>query len=65
MPYVCFHAFTNCRFISSSFHKVAMGEEAIQINNLLLNVIRTYAARLNAMGVLLNRDYQAVRFCFH
>jgi len=37
-----------------------MGKEAIQINDLLLNVIRIYAARLNAMGILLNRDYQAV-----
>ncbi|OWM67462.1 hypothetical protein CDL15_Pgr028325 [Punica granatum] len=40
--------------------QVAMGEEAIQINNLLLNVIRIYAARLSAMGILLNRDYQTL-----
>lgn len=37
-----------------------MGKEAIEINDLLLNVIRIYAARLNAMGILLNRDYQAL-----
>ncbi|XP_056164138.1 DEAD-box ATP-dependent RNA helicase FANCM isoform X3 [Syzygium oleosum] len=40
--------------------EVAMGKEAIEINDLLLNVIRIYAARLNAMGILLNRDYQAL-----
>ncbi|XP_048129924.1 DEAD-box ATP-dependent RNA helicase FANCM isoform X2 [Rhodamnia argentea] len=40
--------------------EVAMGKEAIEINDLLLKVIRIYAARLNAMGILLNRDYQAL-----
>lgn len=71
MSYVCllimvrFLPYTNDGFVNSSFYKVAMGEEASQINYLLLNVIRTYAARLTTMGILLNRDYQAVCFCFH
>lgn len=71
MSYVCllimvrFLPYTNYGFVNSSFYKVAMGEEASQINYLLLNVIRTYATRLTTMGILLNRDYQAVCFCFH
>lgn len=38
-----------------------MGKDAVEINGLLLDVIRPFAARLSTLGVLQNRDYQAVR----
>lgn len=37
-----------------------MGEDAIGISNLLLEVIRPYIARLCASGVLHSRDYTTV-----
>nr|GMD66515.1 DEAD-box ATP-dependent RNA helicase FANCM isoform X1 [Ipomoea batatas] len=43
--------------------KVPMGKDAVEINNLLLDVIRPFAARLSALGVLQNRDYLAFSPC--
>lgn len=40
-----------------------MGQDAVDINRKLLEVIRPYVARLSAIGVLHNRDYQTVWFC--
>ncbi|VFQ90431.1 unnamed protein product [Cuscuta campestris] len=40
--------------------KVAMGQEADEINNLLMDVILPFAARLSAFGVLPNRNYQTL-----
>lgn len=40
--------------------QVSMGDDAIAINNLLLEVIRPYVARLCAIGVLHNRDSATV-----
>nr|GMD72701.1 DEAD-box ATP-dependent RNA helicase FANCM isoform X1 [Ipomoea batatas] len=43
--------------------KVPMGKDAVEINNLLSDVIRPFAARLSALGVLQNRDYLAFSPC--
>ncbi|GAB4844800.1 hypothetical protein Ancab_038187 [Ancistrocladus abbreviatus] len=43
--------------------EVPMGQNAIEINNLLLDVIRPIAARLCTMGVLQNRDFQTLSPC--
>ena len=37
-----------------------MGQDAIEINNVLLEVIRPFVIRLCAVGVLQNRDLQTV-----
>lgn len=41
-----------------------MGNDAVEVNNLILEVIRPYVARLCAIGVLQNRDFQTVCFVF-
>ncbi|KAG6659233.1 hypothetical protein CIPAW_03G019200 [Carya illinoinensis] len=41
--------------------QVAMGQDAVEINNKLSEVIRPIVARLCAVGVLQNRDYQTIR----
>ncbi|KAJ9167176.1 hypothetical protein P3X46_021846 [Hevea brasiliensis] len=38
--------------------EVALGKDAVDINKQLLEVIRPYAARLSAVGLLQNRDYK-------
>ncbi|XP_043712044.1 DEAD-box ATP-dependent RNA helicase FANCM isoform X2 [Telopea speciosissima] len=43
--------------------QVAMGKDATEINNLLLEVIRPFVARLCAIGVLYNRDFQTLSPC--
>ncbi|KAF3445456.1 hypothetical protein FNV43_RR10632 [Rhamnella rubrinervis] len=43
--------------------QVAMGQDAVDINNKLLEVIRPYVGRLSAIGVLQNRDYQTLSPC--
>ncbi|XP_027150235.1 DEAD-box ATP-dependent RNA helicase FANCM [Coffea eugenioides] len=43
--------------------EVAMGNDAVEINNLILEVIRPYVARLSAIGVLKNRDCQTLSPC--
>ncbi|KAA8546304.1 hypothetical protein F0562_002957 [Nyssa sinensis] len=43
--------------------EVAMGPAATEINNLLLEVIRPFVARLGAIGVLQNRDFQTLSPC--
>uniref|UniRef100_F6GY82 Helicase ATP-binding domain-containing protein n=1 Tax=Vitis vinifera TaxID=29760 RepID=F6GY82_VITVI len=40
--------------------EVAMGQDAIEINNVLLEVIRPFVIRLCAVGVLQNRDLQTM-----
>ncbi|GAV57775.1 Helicase_C domain-containing protein/ResIII domain-containing protein [Cephalotus follicularis] len=40
--------------------EVEMGQDAVDINNWLLQVIRPYVARLCAIGLLQNRDYQTL-----
>ncbi|GMH22406.1 hypothetical protein Nepgr_024249 [Nepenthes gracilis] len=40
--------------------EVPMGQNAIAVNNLLLDVIRPIAARLCTMGLLQNRDFQTL-----
>ncbi|XP_022152476.1 DEAD-box ATP-dependent RNA helicase FANCM [Momordica charantia] len=40
--------------------QVAMGEDAVEINNKLLEVIRPFVAKLCSMGMLQNRDYRTV-----
>ena len=37
-----------------------MGQDAIEINNVLLEVIRPFVTRLCAVGVLQNRDLKTV-----
>ena len=37
-----------------------MGQDAVEINNKLLEVIRPYVNRLTEKGVLPNRDYKTV-----
>lgn len=39
-----------------------MGQDAVEINGKLLEVIRPIVARLSAIGVLRNRDYRTVWF---
>ncbi|XP_059630912.1 DEAD-box ATP-dependent RNA helicase FANCM [Cornus florida] len=43
--------------------EVAMGQDADEINNLLSEVIRPFVARLCAIGVLQNRDFQTLSPC--
>ncbi|KZV33093.1 Fanconi anemia group M protein [Dorcoceras hygrometricum] len=43
--------------------EVAMGDEAVEISNLLLDVKRPFAARLCALGVLQNIDFQMLSPC--
>ncbi|KAM7279588.1 hypothetical protein ACFE04_006722 [Oxalis oulophora] len=43
--------------------EVEMGKDAVEITNLLLEVIRPYVARLSAIGLLQNRDYQTLSPC--
>ncbi|XP_034676196.1 DEAD-box ATP-dependent RNA helicase FANCM isoform X2 [Vitis riparia] len=43
--------------------EVAMGQDAIEINNVLLEVIRPFVIRLCAVGVLQNRDLQTLSPC--
>ncbi|XP_042481041.1 DEAD-box ATP-dependent RNA helicase FANCM isoform X2 [Macadamia integrifolia] len=43
--------------------QVAMGKDATEINNLLLEVIRPFVARLCAIGVLPSRDFQTLSPC--
>ncbi|GLT75317.1 hypothetical protein SLA2020_470510 [Shorea laevis] len=40
--------------------EVALGKDAVEINKKLLDVIRPFVARLSAIGVLQNRDYQTL-----
>lgn len=40
-----------------------MGDEAVEINNLLLEVVRPFVARLCGFGVLQKRDFQTVCSC--
>lgn len=37
-----------------------MGEDAVEINNKLLEAIRPFVAKLCSMGVLQDRDYRTV-----
>lgn len=37
-----------------------MGEDAVEINNKLLEVIRPFVAKLRSIGILQNRDYRTV-----
>jgi len=39
-----------------------MGPEAVEINNMFMEVIRPIVARLTKIGVIQNRDYRTVRF---
>ncbi|KAL8172565.1 hypothetical protein V2J09_024369 [Rumex salicifolius] len=43
--------------------KVPLGQDAVDVSNLLLDVIRPMAARLFSMGVLPNRDFQMLSPC--
>ncbi|OVA08698.1 Helicase [Macleaya cordata] len=43
--------------------EVAMGEDAIEINKLLLEAIQPFVTRLCAFGVLRNRDFQTLSPC--
>ncbi|KAK2967021.1 hypothetical protein RJ640_003377 [Escallonia rubra] len=43
--------------------QVALGPDAVEINNLLLQVIRPFVARLCAVGVLQKRDFQTLSPC--
>ncbi|KAL3503905.1 hypothetical protein ACH5RR_033746 [Cinchona calisaya] len=43
--------------------KVAMGNDAVEVNNLILEVIRPYMAQLFALGVIQNRDFQTLSPC--
>ncbi|KAH9757857.1 DEAD-box ATP-dependent RNA helicase FANCM [Citrus sinensis] len=40
--------------------EVEMGQEAVEINNRIWEVIRPYTSRLSAIGLLQNRDYQTL-----
>lgn len=40
--------------------KVAMGEDAVEIDNKLLEVMRPFVAKLRSIGILQNRDYRTV-----
>lgn len=42
--------------------QVPLGQDVIEINNRLLEVIRPYVTRLYSFGLIHNRDYQTVRF---
>ncbi|KAK3036008.1 hypothetical protein RJ639_031181 [Escallonia herrerae] len=43
--------------------QVALGPDAVEINNLLLQVIHPFVARLCAVGVLQKRDFQTLSPC--
>ncbi|KAG6578303.1 DEAD-box ATP-dependent RNA helicase FANCM, partial [Cucurbita argyrosperma subsp. sororia] len=43
--------------------QVAMGEDAVEINNKLLEAIRPFVAKLCSMGVLQDRDYRTLSPC--
>ncbi|XP_054813100.1 LOW QUALITY PROTEIN: DEAD-box ATP-dependent RNA helicase FANCM-like [Prosopis cineraria] len=43
--------------------QVAMGQDAVEINKQLLDVIRPLVGRLSAIGVLKNRDYRTLSPC--
>lgn len=43
--------------------EVPMGKDATETSNLILEVIRPYAARLSSLGVLPNRDFQTLSPC--
>ncbi|CAK9162502.1 unnamed protein product [Ilex paraguariensis] len=43
--------------------EVPMGQDAVEVYNLLLEVIRPYVARLCAIGVLQNRDFRTLSPC--
>lgn len=43
--------------------QVAMGEDAVEINNELLEVIRPFVAKLCSIGILQNRDYRTLSPC--
>lgn len=43
--------------------EVARGKDAVEVNDMLLEVIRPYAARLTAIGVLQNRDFKTLSPC--
>ncbi|KAK8542499.1 hypothetical protein V6N12_015095 [Hibiscus sabdariffa] len=40
--------------------EVPLGQDAVEVNNKLLEVIRPYVARLHANGLIQNRDYQTL-----
>ncbi|XWS24799.1 hypothetical protein CRYUN_Cryun27aG0015700 [Craigia yunnanensis] len=40
--------------------EVPLGQDAAEVNNWLLEVIRPYVARLHAIGLIQNRDYQTL-----
>ncbi|OMP00248.1 hypothetical protein COLO4_12801 [Corchorus olitorius] len=40
--------------------EVPLGQDAAEVNNRLLEVIRPYVARLHAIGLVQNRDYQTL-----
>uniref|UniRef100_A0A0A0LMN2 Helicase ATP-binding domain-containing protein n=1 Tax=Cucumis sativus TaxID=3659 RepID=A0A0A0LMN2_CUCSA len=40
--------------------QVAMGEDAVEIDNKLLEVMRPFVAKLRSIGILQNRDYRTV-----
>ncbi|KAE8693513.1 DEAD/DEAH box RNA helicase family protein, putative isoform 2 [Hibiscus syriacus] len=40
--------------------EVPLGQDALEVNNKLLEVIRPYVARLHANGLIQNRDYQTL-----
>lgn len=44
-------------------YQVAMGQDAVEINNKFLEVIRPIVARLTNIGVIQNRDYRTVCLC--
>ncbi|KAK8463640.1 hypothetical protein PHAVU_011G000500 [Phaseolus vulgaris] len=43
--------------------QVAMGPEAVEINNMFMEVIRPIVARLTKIGVIQNRDYRTLSPC--
>ncbi|KAL3845636.1 hypothetical protein ACJIZ3_003039 [Penstemon smallii] len=43
--------------------QVAMGDEAVKTNDLLLEVVRPFVARLSTLGVLQKRDFQTLSPC--
>ncbi|XP_057974604.1 DEAD-box ATP-dependent RNA helicase FANCM isoform X2 [Malania oleifera] len=43
--------------------EVAMGRDAVEVNNLLSEVIRPFVAKLCGIGVLQNRDFQTLSPC--
>ncbi|XP_024930384.2 DEAD-box ATP-dependent RNA helicase FANCM isoform X1 [Ziziphus jujuba] len=43
--------------------QVALGKDAVEINKMILEVIRPYVARLSAVGVLQHRDYETLSPC--